>query len=559
MRTERTGGASFRAAVILNAVFLILTVVIVRVGFESNDDPTLAAFVDGQMAQSTAYVPYINIVLGAALKAVYNILGRDTAWHTFCQYALLFAGFTALSFVICERLGTSRGVAVTVVLLLFFGVDVYCMINYTKTAAVCTVGGTALLLYAFEREGRHRFALFLGVLLAVLGFALRNMEFLPCFGLMTVLCLRPLWNILAEKNSAGEKLRSIVRLAMPFALVAVLSSGLYAVNEWAWSKEPWSIYHNFDKVRVAYSDYGRPAYASMPEVYDALGFSEADVQLLYEGNYFDPEIFTAEKMELISEARDALFPRPSAGECVGLLLDKAIPGFFTNLAIYGFLLILALWIAAGEHGLRDWVCLACEGAVFAAAYLYLIWRGRYLVDRVDVGLFLAAAAVIALMLDKEKLRRERMLTLLTLLLALGTSWYLMRDSFRTAETENDPATLVAYERILQDEKHVYLAKLDTTADGLWSPFEPYAKGYWDRIVLLGGFDCLHPTIMENLAQYGVKNPYRDCVGNSKVYLIEDNIDLTLQYIREHYDPKAKARLVESLSTETGLSIYRILK
>ena len=559
MRTERTGGASFRAAVILNAVFLILTVVIVRVGFESNDDPTLAAFVDGQMAQSTAYVPYINIVLGAALKAVYNILGRDTAWHTFCQYALLFAGFTALSFVICERLGTSRGVAVTVVLLLFFGVDVYCMINYTKTAAVCTVGGTALLLYAFEREGRHRFALFLGVLLAVLGFALRDMEFLPCFGLMAVLCLRPLWNILAEKNSAGEKLRSIVRLAMPFALVAVLSVGLYAVNEWAWSKEPWSIYHNFDKVRVAYSDYGRPAYASMPEVYDALGFSEADVQLLYEGNYFDPEIFTAEKMELISEARDALFPRPSAGECVGLLLDKAIPGFFTNLAIYGFLLILALWIAAGEHGLRDWVCLACEGAVFAAAYLYLIWRGRYLVDRVDVGLFLAAAAMIALMLDKEKLRRERMLTLLTLLLAFGTSWYLMRDSFRTAETENDPATLAAYERILQDEKHVYLAKLDTTADGLWSPFEPYAKGYWDRIVLLGGFDCLHPTIMENLAQYGVKNPYRDCVGNSKVYLIEDNIDLTLQYIREHYDPKAKARLVEPLSTETGLSIYRILK
>ena len=559
MRTERTGGASFRAAVILNAVFLILTVVIVRVGFESNDDPTLAAFVDGQMAQSTAYVPYINIVLGAALKAVYNILGRDTAWHTFCQYALLFAGFTALSFVICERLGTSRGAAVTVVLLLFFGVDVYCMINYTKTAAVCTVGGTALLLYAFEREGRHRFALFLGVLLAVLGFALRDMEFLPCFGLMAVLCLRPLWNILAEKNSAGEKLRSIVRLAMPFALVAVLSVGLYAVNEWAWSKEPWSIYHNFDKVRVAYSDYGRPAYASMPEVYDALGFSEADVQLLYEGNYFDPEIFTAEKMELISEARDALFPRPSAGECVGLLLDKAIPGFFTNLAIYGFLLILALWIAAGEHGLRDWVCLACEGAVFAAAYLYLIWRGRYLVDRVDVGLFLAAAAMIALMLDKEKLRRERMLTLLTLLLAFGTSWYLMRDSFRTTETENDPATLAAYERILQDEKHVYLAKLDTTADGLWSPFEPYAKGYWDRIVLLGGFDCLHPTIMENLAQYGVKNPYRDCVGNSKVYLIEDNIDLTLQYIREHYDPKAKARLVEPLSTETGLSIYRILK
>ena len=96
-------------------------------------------------------------------------------------------------------------------------------------------------------------------------------------------------------------------------------------------------------------------------------------------------------------------------------------------------------------------------------------------------------------------------------------------------------------------------------DGLWSPFEPYGKGCWDRIVLLGGFDCLHPTIMENLARYGVENPYRDCVGNPRVRIIEDDIDLTLQYIHEHYDPKATAKRVDALSDETGLDIYRILK
>ena len=133
MSTDRTRGASLRATLILNAVFLIFTVVIVRVGFESNDDPTLAAFVDGQMANSTAYVPYINIVLGALLKGIYTVLGRNIAWHTFCQYALLYAGFAALSFTLCERLGTLCGAAVTTVLLLFFGVDVYCIINYTKT------------------------------------------------------------------------------------------------------------------------------------------------------------------------------------------------------------------------------------------------------------------------------------------------------------------------------------------------------------------------------------------------------------------------------------------
>ena len=95
--------------------------------------------------------------------------------------------------------------------------------------------------------------------------------------------------------------------------------------------------------------------------------------------------------------------------------------------------------------------------------------------------------------------------------------------------------------------------------GLRSRFGPYAKGYCDRIVLLGGFDCLHPTIMENLARYGVENPFRDCVGNDRVYLIEDDIELTLRYLREHYDPHAKAALVEPLTTETAMRIYRILK
>ncbi len=559
MKSGHSRARSLRAALILNAVFLVLAVIIVRVGFESNDDPTLSAFVDGQMAKPTAYIPYINIVLGAALKGIYDVLGRETAWHTFCQYALLYVSFTALSFSLCERLGALRGAAVTAVLLLFFGVDVYCIISYTKTAAVCTVGGTALLLYAFENEGRHPAATLLGVLLSVMGFMLRSMEFLPCFALMAVLCLRPLWGIAAAGDSAGEKLRRFGRLALPFALVLVLSAGLFAVNEWAWSKEPWTRYHEFDRVRVAYSDYGRPAYGEMPEAYEALGLSEADVRLLYLSDYFDPEVFSAETMQAITDARDARFPRPSPGECLGLFLDKALPGFFVNLHIYGFLLILVLWLAAGQHRLRDWVCLAAEAALFGAAYLYLIWRGRYLVDRVDLGLFLCASAVLALMLDGEKLRREKMLTVLVLLAAVGTSHYLMRDWYRSAPAEDKSEIRAAYERLLADQDHVYLAKLDAVTDGLWSPFEPYGKGYWDRIVLLGGFDCLHPAVMANLARYGVENPYRDCVGNEKVYIIEDDVDLTLRFIREHYDPHAKAEPVEPLSSETGLSIYRILK
>ena len=64
--------------------------------------------------------------------------------------------------------------------------------------------------------------------------------------------------------------------------------------------------------------------------------------------------------------------------------------------------------------------------------------------------------------------------------------------------------------------------------------------------------------MNNLKKYGVENPYRDIVNNNKVYIIEDNIELSLSHIHEFYDKNARAELVEPMSSDTGLEIYRIV-
>lgn len=557
-KREKTEQRCLVAALVFNAVFLALALLLYQIGFESNDDLTLAAFVDGQMAVPTAHIPYINIVLGVLLKGIYTVLGRGVAWHTLCQMLLLCLSFTAMSFVLCRRLGIPAGICASAALLLFIGTDVYTIISYTKTAAVCTVGGMLLLTDAMERENGLA-ARIAGVALCVFGFMLRPMEFLPCFGIAAALCFRWLWGLLFEETGgAGEKAKRLLRAAAPFLLTVALCGALYAVNEAAWRSPAWEPYHTYDAIRVAYSDYGRPEYREMPETYEALGLSETDARLLCEGNYFDPDAYSGETMQAISEARDAAFPRRSWGECLGVFLDKCLGGFFVNLPVYGLLLTLALWLCGGQHRLKDWLTLALAAALFTAAYLYLILRGRYLIDRVDAGLLLALAAVAAAMLDPERLKREKTLAALLLALSLlGDAW-LMRDSLRMCAGEDFGAERTAVEMLLQDTEHVYLAKLDTVSDRIYSPFEPAGKGYWDRIVLLGGFDCNHPAIMNNLALYGVKNPYRDAVGNDRVYFIEDDIDLTLAHIRERYDPGATAERVEPLSEETGLEIYRIL-
>lgn len=555
-------GLKIICSLLLNALFLAAALLIMPPVFEANDDLTLAAFADGQMAVKCTYIPYINYVLALLLNGIYRLLGESIAWHTVGQYTLLLLSFSAVSWVLYERLRFWQATLISLVMLLFFGIDCYMIISYTKTAGVCAVGGMALLFMCAEMLPKREQLLpgIIGTLLCLFGFMMRMMEFLPCMAIMAVLGLRWLYKLIfsAPELNAKEKLRELLRYVTPFVIMLALACGLFAADKLAWSQGRWAEYSRFDAVRVAYSDYGRPEYERMKDAYDSLGISETSVQLLGEGNYFDPDVFTSDLMQSISDARRENIPNPSIGECLGRFLDKCIIGFFGELHIYGFMLLMVLWLCAGEHDLRGWLTLAGICGLFALFYLYLIYRGRYLVDRVDVGLFLAMFAAAAWTIRPERMQKEKFLSALVLCAAVFASFWLNRGSFRSAPRPDLTAEREAVDMLINDEEHVYLAKLDTVNDTLYPPFTPAPAGYWDKIILLGGWDCNHPALMDTLAHYGIENPYRDLVGNEHAYIIEDNIDLTLAHIHEFYDADATAELVEPLSHDTGLAIYRIL-
>ena len=77
----------------------------------------------------------------------------------------------------------------------------------------------------------------------------------------------------------------------------------------------------------------------------------------------------------------------------------------------------------------------------------------------------------------------------------------------------------------------------------------------DKIVTMGGWH-ITPDVVRNLSHYGIRNPYKDSVNNPEVYMVTENIDLLLSCMRE-YTPNAEATLIESLSSQTGLSVYSI--
>ena len=68
------------AALLINAAFLALMLTCFYPIFETNDDVLMSKFVDGQFSVKTAYVPFINIILGWALKMFYVIGGDSFNW-----------------------------------------------------------------------------------------------------------------------------------------------------------------------------------------------------------------------------------------------------------------------------------------------------------------------------------------------------------------------------------------------------------------------------------------------------------------------------------------------
>ena len=60
--------------------------------------------------------------------------------------------------------------------------------------------------------------------------------------------------------------------------------------------------------------------------------------------------------------------------------------------------------------------------------------------------------------------------------------------------------------------------------------------------------------MQEMETHGITNPYRDVINNDSIYLVDDNIDLTLKYIRQYYDSSAQAVFIKTIG---NVDVYQI--
>ena len=539
-------------ALISNFLILGAMAAVMRPSFETNDDIVFAELGSGLRGVKDAHLVFQNYGLGMIYRFLYGMTGR-LPWYTIVQYMILFVAFTVVTYVLISRLGEISGLCLFVILACGFGYEGYIHLQFTKTAGIAAAAAVFLLLYLLEQEKYSWWGIAGGILLAVIAYMYREDQFWASCGLMAGAGLLFLFDLRKYRN---KKLR---RLGICVLTFGVLLLSVFGVDRWDSSKyrsAEWKEYQEFNQLRSELLDYGFPDYDSNQEIYEELGISREAYELYKSWNFNDIEKFDTEVMKKLVDLKQK---RSLTIRTVTAFIRRFPSDLLRMPMFYFFVVFALLWILCGKKDIYSVISVLTDCLLLMAVYFYLYYQGRYMVNRVDVGLWFSVCLVMLWIFSSGEVRYMNIKTsVLLCMICVALGQFMMHKDWRIA-TASIPEARVSQRAVLEtigtDKEHVYLAKSGMLSEIVcYGPFDRMPENLLDNVYWFGGWECRTPGYTRAMEAHGIKNPYRDVVNNENIYLVDDNIDLTLKYIRQYYAENAEAVFVKTIG---NVDVYQI--
>lgn len=537
-------------AVLLNAVIFASLMIIFWPSYETNDDIGLALFVNGARGAYDAHFIYSNYVLGCILAGLYRV-SDAVPWYAVLQYFVLFSSFTVIAHVTLKRLNNACALWLSVTVLYFFAYDGYISVQFTKTAGIATAAGVLLLFYALDENRIRLRALIAGYVLACIGFMYRNQQFLAVFALMSGIGI--FWLLECLKKREHLKRRLLCCFAV-FAGCIVLAAGLSLADRYAYRSQEWQDYFEYNELLTELMDYGFPDYVQNEEAYQELGIDRIAYRLYRGWSYTDTEKFTAEVMRRLVALKP---PRKMSLQVVKNFLLEVPRKLFSRYCFCCFLLVLGCWILWGKHNGISLAAVLYEILLLGIIYLYLYYTGRYLYNRVDVGLWLAAVLLLLWSFRRGETDFSNKTGIAVALCALVLTQSMWRSTWRIfaePKAQSMQTMRSALTDFSNDQEHLYFVRNGVSYSKCFDVFDTMPYGCARNVLTLGGWQTLSPWYFDTMDAYGVKNPYRDMAASGKVYLVDTDPEDVVEYIRQYYDASVQANVV----TDYGdFAVYQI--
>lgn len=547
--------------------------------FEGNDDITVVQFVNGSCGSFDPHMVYQNYLMGIVLSALYRA-APEMPWYSWFQFWALSLSFTAVTYVLSCRIRRGAGFVLALLVQSWAAYECYINLQYTKTAGVLAAAGMLLLWHGLRDRRILKGSVLGGIGLAVWSILYRYVQFAACAALTAGIPLLMLLDAACrkgdEEDASGESagpLQIFLRCLAACAVLGVLLAGLVKFDRAMYDRDPvWKNYAAYNNARSELMDYGMPKYDDFESLYTELGISRTAYSLFESWNSGDTDVFSTEVMLRLAAARPVKEPGPAT---LKAFLREVPKGLLKNRIFRCFLVCAGLWLLFGRHDRRALLALAAEAVLFGALYYYLFLKGRYLYNRVDVGLLMSALLVLLYTWKPGHplLRRDILRTLLILGVMAACAWVQIpgwKGNLASHNAESRASRAAARKQTLAlnaDAEHLYISKLGiVSAAGCCGPFEPMPRDLMSGSVTLGGWRVASVPYNAVLARYGFGgNPYAalagknslENAGNSKdtVRLLDDHVDNTLAYLREYYDPGAEA---EEAGEWNGHTIWKII-
>lgn len=567
----------------INTLVLIVAFAFSHMEFGTNDDRDISNLLANVNDSPNAhYITFVNVILTKCFSLLYALAGNFINWYVLLSVAASFLAMTALGYVLILRSGKQwYGCFLTALMVGILYENHYIIFQFTQNAALLTMAGSILLADGVicGKRGCGIGQLCAGVALAVFGSLIRFQSIVFTFPFL-VMYIGYETVFLKKSRGFAVWFRARIPAFVAVAVCFVLVFAARGIHSYLYSSDPeLKAFNEENLLRAELLDYGFPSYEENAQELQALGITQADMELFSKQCFLDKEVFNREVLEAMVRMKS----EQSASYSVGNLKLSSIPAILdsikTDLAnnlVWQVILLCCILFLGGTVRKRWLVALGTLAAPMAMMWYFIS------VNRMPYRIWysIVAPAVISIVylsalgsgeltrrLARQGFLADKAMKLLQRLCAcvlvvgvvlVGISvWHRAAEDDSTRITDTYERVLDLAEQypdtlILLDRPTISSLTYRATIDPMTVP----DRGSHRNICYQGGWLCWTPGNLSTLDHFGISNVYKEIAGGMRVFLVDGRTpELKLEFIRRHYNPDV---CLEQIGTIKGskIGVYR---
>ncbi|MBR5896658.1 MAG: hypothetical protein IKZ39_03485 [Lachnospiraceae bacterium] len=340
-------------------------------------------------------------------------------------------------------------------------------------------------------------------------------------------------------------------LGIVLSLVLIWGSNYIAYR----ADSEWQYWYDYNKERANMLDYYLADYDEYVEEYEELGISRNDYEALSNWIYADDDIFNLETIREISKISKAHLREYT--KITKQNLENGILNcldIFKNYSVIYVVIFLFVMILPLLKG-KDAITLIGVFAVTFGEVLYLTINFRC-PERAFYTPILVLFFVLVFFMRKVVKENAVMINILLCFILIysfyGSNLYCI-NRLPGFTYSNKTETIQMLNELSSREENLYVwdGHEQDLLRYVYSPADVPDFGAEKNFVMLGGWSVPSPVMSDRTKPFGEAHNYLKLLSNNEnVFFITESgeyLEIIEQYIREHYNPKVSAELVETIN------------